>query len=295
MPTVAPPAPLVLLANPDELFARSLETVLAPAGCAVLRAFTARSAAEQAARTAPDAVILATDLVDPSGLELCRELRARATLTPSTPIFLTQTGPTTRQARIAALRAGADELWGQPFDAEEFGLRLTAELRAKFDADQARDQGLMDQRSTLWNDRGLMRRAEEILAQSARTRTPIAVAVVDTEGTGTGADWHLGDRLAEGLLRSARQSDAVGRLGPSRFAVVAPGTGSAAATRLGERLLGRLDLSLGSEGAPLRVGFASCDDASLGPASAELVQRAAAALQHGEFAGQDRRIRRWVA
>ncbi|HEY3279478.1 MAG TPA: response regulator [Gemmatimonadales bacterium] len=293
MPTV--PAPLVLLANPEELFARSLETVLAPAGYVVLRAFTARSAAQQAERTAPDAVILAMDLVDPSGLDLCRALRARTTITASTPIFLTQTGPTSRQQRIEALRAGADELWGQPLDTEEFALRLAAELRAKLDADLARDNGLVDPRSTLWNDRGLHRRAEELLAQTARDRAPVAVAVVDTEAESQVGDWELGDRLADGLRRSARQSDAVGRLGPSRFAVVAPGTGPAAAARLGERLLGRLDLSLGAEGVPLRVGFASFEDASLAPASADMVERATSAVHRGEPWPQDNRIRRWIA
>ncbi len=298
MPTAAPAAPaapLVLLANPEEVFARSLESVLAPAGYAVLRAYTARSAFEQAERTAPDAVILAIDLVDPSGHDLCRELRERSKVTASTPIFLTQTHPTTRQQRIGALRAGADELWGQPFDTEEFSLRLGAQLRAKFDADRARDDGLVDRRSDLWNDRGLLRRAEELVAQSARVRAPVAVAVLDTESQSTVGDWTLGDRLAEGLRCSARHSDAVGRLGPSRFAVVASGTGPAAVARLGERLLERLDLSMGPDGAPLRVGVASFEDASLAPAPAELVQRATAAVRRGTPAGEDARIRRWTA
>ena len=39
--------PLILLANPDEVFARSLESVLTPAGYAVLRATTSRSVLEQ--------------------------------------------------------------------------------------------------------------------------------------------------------------------------------------------------------------------------------------------------------
>lgn len=294
MPTVPAAAPLVLLANPDETFARSLETVLAPAGHAVLRAFTARSALEQARRTRPDALILATDLVDPSGIALCRELRDRGDVTASTPIFLTQPGPTTRQQRLDALRAGADDLWGQPLDTEEFALRLSAQLRSKFDADRAREQGLVDTRSHLWNDRGLLRRAEELLAQSARAKAPLAIAVVDTECKSPADDWEIGDRLAEGLRRSARQSDAVGRLGPARFAVVAPGTGPAAAARLGQRLLERLDLSLGTAGVPLRVGFASFEDASTAPASAEFVQRATLAVGHGEPSAADARIRQWM-
>ena len=76
LPPTPMPTPVVLLASRDEVFARSLESVLAPAGYSVLRAYTARSARDQARRTRPDAVVLATDLEDPTGLELCRQLRA---------------------------------------------------------------------------------------------------------------------------------------------------------------------------------------------------------------------------
>src|SRR5436309_13319878 len=139
----------------------------------------------------------------------------------------------TRSQRIEALRAGADELWGQPMDPEEFRLRLAAQLRAKSDADRAREEGLLDDRSRLWNDRGLLRRAEELLAATIRDRSAIGVAVVDIDGDGLRDDWVVGDRVAEGLRRWARLSDAVGRIGTARFGVVAPRTGRTACARLG--------------------------------------------------------------
>ena len=147
--------PVVLLASRDEVFARSLESVLAPAGFAILRAYTARSAQDQARRTRPDAVVLATDLEDPSGLELCRQLRADRAVSVSTPIVLTEPGTATRQSRIDALRAGADQLWSQPMDTEEFALRLAVGVRAKRDADHARSAALLDERSMFWNQAGL--------------------------------------------------------------------------------------------------------------------------------------------
>ncbi len=291
MSTVTPAAPLVLLANPDEVFTRSLESVLTPAGYAILRTFTAVSALEQAQRTRPDALIIDTDLTDPTGIELCRALREHGIVTPSTPILLTHPGPSTRILRLDALRAGADELWGQPLDTEEFGLRLAAQLRAKVDADRARRATLVDDRTALWNDRGLLRRAEELLALMTRHRDPVTVAVLDAGTNGETQDWELGDRLAEGLRRSARLSDAVGRLGPARFGVVAPGTGAAGGARLGERLLERLDVALGQGSVPLRVGFASVDDASAAPPATELMRRANSAL-HG---GGDGRVHGWTA
>jgi PleD family two-component response regulator len=285
-------APLVLLANRDEVFARSLESVLTPSGYAILRTFTATSALEQARRTRPDALIIDTDLLEVTGLEVCRGLREQKVVTASTPILITHAGPSTRALRLEALRAGADELWGQPLDTEEFALRLAAQLRAKFDADQARQATLVDDRTALWNDRGLLRRAEELLALTVRHRDPLTVAVVGVGNSGQTQDWELGDRLAAGLSRSARLSDAVGRLGPARFAVVAPGTGPAGGARLGERLLERLDLALGvGAGAALRVGFASVDDATTAPPASELMQRADSAL-HGPGGG---RVHGWSA
>ncbi len=237
-----PTAPLILLASPDEIFARSLESVLTPTGYAILRTFTAASARAQAQRTQPDALILATDLTDATGLQLCRALRGEQVVTDSTPILLTHRGPSSRSLRLEALRAGADELWGEPLDSEEVGLRLAAQLRSKFDADRARR-------------------------------------------------WDFGDRLAVGLRKSARLSDAVGRLGPARFAVIAPGTGPAGGALMGKRLLDQLDSALGQEGTAVRVGFASVDDATTAPRATELVRRATDAL-HGAGTA---RVRGWSA
>src|SRR6266699_5231802 len=198
--------PRILLANPDEIFARSLESILSSAGYAVLWAPTAVNALEQEHRARPDAAILAMDLADEGGgLALCRTLRRERGLSPSTPIFLTQPTAATRPQRIEALRAGADELWGQPMDPEEFRLRLAAQLRAKSEADRAREEGLLD-------DRGLLRRAEELLAATIRDRSAIGVAVVDIDGDDLRNDWAVGDRVAEGVRRWARLSDAVGRI-----------------------------------------------------------------------------------
>jgi len=281
MQTATSAAPVILLASPDEVFARSLESVLAPAGYSVLRAYTARSAFEQERRARPDALILAKDLVNPEGIALCRALRQEDGVTPSTPIFLTQASPATRPQRIEALRAGADELWGQPMDTEEFALRLAAQLRAKFDADRARKEGLVDQRTGLWNARGLVRRATELLAQTLRDHVPIAAAAVGMEGTGAADAWDLGDRLAAGLRRNARLSDAVGRVDAAQFVVIAPRTGAAASARLCERLLEGLDDVLDDAATRVRVRCVAFEDAATTPAAAELIGRAVAALRDG--------------
>src|SRR5213079_1045843 len=82
--------------------------------------------------------------------------------------------PATRRQTLAALRAGACELWGQQLDAEELLLRLAAQLRAKAHADHAWAEGLVDAATQLYNARGLARRALELGAEARRRAAPLA-------------------------------------------------------------------------------------------------------------------------
>ena len=263
------------------------------AGYAVLRASGSWSALEQYRRARPDAVVIATELDKNGGLDLCRELRREEGPSVSdTPLFLTQSTPATRAQRLDALRAGADQLWGHPLDVDEFALRLAAQLRAKFAADRAREDSLVEPRTCLWNNRGLLRRAEEVVAAAARDKQPVAVAIVDLQGAQQSTDWDLGDRLAAGVRRSARSSDTVARLGPARCAIVAPRTGTEACQRMSERLLAAIEPNVGAASSWLRVGYAAYDDSKPG-SGAQLVERAEAAARDGTTPSADARLRRW--
>src|SRR5947208_1402812 len=165
-------SPLVLMADAHEWFSRALESVLVPGGYSVVKAYTATGLLQQLELTEPDALILAVDLPGGEGLNLCRMLRADSLVTPSTPIILTQPTPSTRRQTLAALRAGAAELWGQRLDAEELLLRLAAQNRAKADADRAWAEGLVDHATQLYNGRGVARRARELGAEARRRRAP---------------------------------------------------------------------------------------------------------------------------
>src|SRR5258708_36351367 len=97
--------PRILLANPDEIFARSLESILSSAGYAVLWAPTAVNALEQEHRARPDAAIIAMDLADEGGgLALCRTLRRGRGVAPRTPNFLPPTTAAARPPRHQVLR-----------------------------------------------------------------------------------------------------------------------------------------------------------------------------------------------
>src|SRR5712672_784 len=117
---VPPPAAgVVLVAGGDEAFVRSLESVFTGAGYVVRRAYTRQSTVDQARKAPPDALVLGTDVADPNGLAVCRTLRDDPRITPSTPIFVTYPEPASRERRLNALRAGANDFWDEPLDAEE--------------------------------------------------------------------------------------------------------------------------------------------------------------------------------
>ncbi|HEV2749940.1 MAG TPA: response regulator [Gemmatimonadales bacterium] len=229
-------APLVLLANAQEWVSRSLESILRPNGYTVLKAFNGRDALERAHRSRADVIILDSGLPETDVLTLTRALRVDPFVTPSTPILITFSGPLTRAETLDALRAGANGVWGVPLDTEEFLLRLEGHVRAKLDADQARSNGLTDARTGLYNARGLERRARELAAHMDRQQGSLACVALAADGDGPA----LTESLGRTLRASARSSDAVGRLGPREFAVLAPDTDAEGAVQLFQRLVGPL-------------------------------------------------------
>ncbi len=139
------------------------------------------------------------------------------------------------------------------------------------------------------------------LRESLLTRQPLTLALLDLDGFKQVNDQHghlSGDRVlaevAGRLVRAARPTDLVARFGGEEFCVVAPGVGSEAAGRYGDRL--RAAVSLGryrtrTPGARVRV------TASVGCAvytahgelaPSQLFSEADAALYRAKEAGKDR-------
>jgi diguanylate cyclase (GGDEF)-like protein len=235
----------VLIANDQEWSARSLETILGPRGYAVLRSYNARQTLDLARRVRPDAVILHVRLPDGNGLDVCRTLRGPAYLGSSTPILVTSSDPGHRGEQLAAYAAGAWDYVLLPLDGEILVHKLDTFAAAKREADRLREEGLLDPATGLYNARGLARRAREIGAEASRRRDALAcVAFIPAPGDGSDFDDATADdivsRIAEkvgGLLRrTGRTSDAVGRLGRTEFAIIAPATEAAGAHRLAERV-----------------------------------------------------------
>lgn len=173
--------PLVLIANDQEWSARSLESILAPNGYAVLRAYTGIQALERARTARPDLVILDAQMPDVHGVDVCRELRSDPRFSATTPIIITTAGPSGRTQRLEAYRAGAWEFLGQPLDGEALLLKLETFLKSKLEVDRIRDENLLDHPSGLYNMRGLSRRAREIGSEAVRLRQALACVVFAPE------------------------------------------------------------------------------------------------------------------
>src|SRR6266478_5753237 len=217
------PSPLILLAIRDEVLLRSLQSVLEPGGFRVVPAGDPSSALTQVRRRQPDAVVLDTELAHPPRFDFCRTLRADPMLSPAAPIMLMRRGYPTRAEQLEALRAGAE--------------------------------GLVDRASGLYNSAGMERRSQELATFSVRQHLPLS-CVVFRDGTGEGE----GDDVAAAFKHEGRISDAIGRTGPSEFAVFAPATDAAGAARLIKRLGGTVAARAGLA-RPLKSGFSSSNGA----------------------------------
>ncbi len=264
--------PLVLIANDQEWSARSLESILVPKGYEVMRAYTGRQALERARTAHPDIVILDAQMPDLHGVEVCRQLRADPRFSPTIPIIITTAGPSGRTQRLEAYHAGAWEFLGQPLDGESLLLKLEAFLRAKLEVDRVHDESLLDQVTGLYNMRGLSRRAREIGSEAFRRRhaltcivfAPESAELVDTSSEAVATQ--LAAAVGEALRKSGRSSDAIGRLGPLEFAVIAPATGPAAAVKLVERLRETVEThpvpmnGNSASAVSLRVGYCAVPD-----------------------------------
>lgn len=264
-------APLVLIVSEHEWASRSLDTVLAPRGYAVLRAYNGKQALERAVEADPHAVFIDRNLPDISGLELCQTLRDTEEFSAITPVLLITAGPVSHDQRVEALRAGAWELVTFPLDAEELLLRLERYIRAKMEADRARDETLVDPRTGFYSRYGTIRRLQELGAAAERFGRPIALVVVTAEGVAAGAvegapttpdlDSETLDQVAKLLRGATRKSDVIGRIGPREFAVVAPDTPPEGAEKLAERIRERT-AGDGAQGAQTRTGVYGLQDLS---------------------------------
>ena len=294
-----PRPPAVLIVDDQEWSARSLDSVLSPAGYAVMRAYTGLKGLEWARAQQPDLVFINSNLPDRPGIDLCRTMRDDPELGASIPILMLGAGRPTRDVRLAALEAGAWDVLSYPLDTQVLLLKIDAYVRAKLEVDRIQRESLVDRATGLYSIRGLQRRAHELRSVAHRNQLALACVVLapasayeSPANEDSVADDVL--RLAQGLKATARSSDAVGRLGRTEFAIVALATDAVGAKKLAERMAKAVHIAIEPDGRPLnlRAGYDAVRDVSDDPARAQaLVPRATRALRTALAAGTDDWIR----
>ena len=114
----------ILLIEDDTRLAEMVRDYLTQAGFRVARAANGSAGLTMHAREAFDAIVLDLMLPDMDGLDVCRQVRARA----ATPILmLTARGDA--MDRVVGLEMGADDYLPKPFEPRELLARLRAILR----------------------------------------------------------------------------------------------------------------------------------------------------------------------
>ena len=114
-----------------------MESVLQPAGFAVVKAYSGRQAIELAVRLRPDLVIVDYKLTDIMGLDACRALRELPTVDDTTPFVITTTDSLNRKERHECFRAGIWDIFSSPFDPVELVGKLEAFLSARRQVEHA--------------------------------------------------------------------------------------------------------------------------------------------------------------
>src|SRR5213592_675231 len=257
MPPTHPHPPQLLIASHNHGAGLELLQLAERRGFTVRRAQSAAQVLEQAHAAPPDLVVLDESLTDMAAFAATRALRDDDHVGPGTPLLLISSQRPSSPRHHAALRAGVWEFLRHPFNAEEIGAKLDSYVLLKLDSDRARRDTSVADASGFYTVRGLALRAQELTLQAFHHAQPlacVALAPVSTDGGNAAAV----DVVAEVLRATGRRSDAIGRVGPGEFAVIAPGTDRAGAVLLAQRLARAVYTASGGEttSAPgLRAGY----------------------------------------
>jgi adenylate cyclase len=163
--------PRILIVDDEPINLDILQTRLAVHGYEILTATNGEEALAVATAQRPDLILLDVMMPKMDGIDVCRRLKADASL-PFMPIILVTAKADSKDV-VAGLEAGADEYLTKPVDQAALVARVKSMLRIKALHDTAQEQAarLEAQSEQLadWN-RTLEQRVAEQLAELERTR-----------------------------------------------------------------------------------------------------------------------------
>jgi len=280
MPETNLQPPRILIASHHAEAGLALKELGEKNGYTVVRCFTAVQALERARATRPDVIVLDESLVDADPLETSRALRDDPLVGASTPILLVTTGQAVTTEHQRALRAGVWEFLPHPFNPAEAAARLQTYVLHRLEVARAQGGQVVQDEAGLYTTRGLALRAQELTLQAFHHGAALACVALAPVGDGTADGAGAVQLVARVLCASGRRSDAIGRIGPSEFAVVAPGTDGAGAVMLAQRVAKAVRAASGAEPPALRAGYDAVGNTRYTPVEPKnLLARATSALR----------------
>ena len=285
--------PLAIVACSDDWMSRALESVFQQRGYVVAHTRSGSQTIELAKLASHDLLVLDESLVDVNALEVCRAIRNGAQFDHSIPVVVTSPTPVDPRARMAAFAAGAWEYCSNPLDLEPVFAKLETVLRGRSELVMARSEDFVNATTGLYTSFGLRQLAGKLGARALRKHEPFAcvavAAQVHDREVGSSMLWKESAAgfadVAHVFREQSRQSDVVGHVGDSRFAILAPDTDAGGARLLVARLQRELDKATQNKSIAgeirLRAGYSAVPDLAAANVNvAELVHRAESALDH---------------
>jgi two-component system OmpR family response regulator len=123
------PSPQILVVDDDPEIRKLLARYIESQGFRVLLAASRHDLEDRLASHTVDLIVLDVMLPDGSGLDICRDLRARRSTVP----IILLTALKEDVDRIIGLEIGADDYLGKPFNPRELIARIRAVLRRRND------------------------------------------------------------------------------------------------------------------------------------------------------------------
>jgi diguanylate cyclase (GGDEF)-like protein len=215
--------------------------------CRVSSAASGTEAMRVLRRYAPDLILLSLDLNEPTGLEVCAQLRVLDDLSQVPIIFLTARDSAADE--IVGLELGAADFLAKPLRPHLLRARVKMQLRVRDLTLALQKSDAVDALTGLATREHFQRELEAECGRAARSGSPIAVLRIAVDQLATYAAMH-GEAMAEHALRSLssvmrgslqRSSDLLARYDNSEFAAILPDTDGAGAMLVAHNVIAAVD------------------------------------------------------
>jgi diguanylate cyclase (GGDEF)-like protein len=295
----------VLIAEDEAVSRRLLAASLRRWGCEVQAVADGEQAwAALQAEDAPRLAVLDWMMPPPSGVDICRRLRAGRE--PQYTYVILLTARDRKEDVVEGLDAGADDYIVKPFDTEELRVRVNAARRIiNLQTELLNTQRRLQREAThdaltgLWNRSAILEALDRELGRARREHNPLGVVLADldcfkkvNDRLGHQAGDETLRQVAERMIDVLRGYDSLGRYGGEEFLLVLPHSDAYGAAERAERIRQRLaqepiDLGRQSFRQTLSLGVTSSAEEPTANVDA-LVKAADAALYAAKRAGRNR-------